>query len=129
GVQGDYVDYMMGHTIDVYHDIQMKGIEYLRRVYAASGLCITPKTQTSKNRCTKRNHKGIGSKPRRAPHKRSHDYTTPNYNRPARTGKQTNKAPMQRIKDRNEKGIKTDMTYLINSRCPKTRGPATYRKK
>ena len=48
GVKGDYVDYMMGHTIDVYHDIQMKGIEYLPRVYAASGLCITPKTQTSK---------------------------------------------------------------------------------
>jgi intergrase/recombinase len=22
GVQADYVDYMMGHTIDTYHDIQ-----------------------------------------------------------------------------------------------------------
>ena len=48
GVQADYVDYMMGHTIDVYHDIQMKGIDYLRNIYAASGLCIEPKTQTSK---------------------------------------------------------------------------------
>jgi site-specific recombinase XerD len=48
GVQADYVDYMMGHTIDVYHDIQMKGIDYLRNIYAASGLCIAPKTQTSK---------------------------------------------------------------------------------
>jgi site-specific recombinase XerD len=48
GVQSDYIDYMMGHTIDVYHDIQMKGIDYLRKVYAASGLSITPKTQTSK---------------------------------------------------------------------------------
>ena len=38
----------MGHTIDVYHDIQMKGIDYLRNIYAASGLSITPKTQTSK---------------------------------------------------------------------------------
>jgi len=36
---------------------------------------------------------------------------------------------MQRIKDRNEKGIKTDMTYLFNSSGAKTRGPATYRKK
>ena len=44
GVQADYVDYMMGHTIDVYHDIQMNGIEYLRNVYRASGLAITPKT-------------------------------------------------------------------------------------
>lgn len=48
GVQGDYVDYMMGHTIDVYHDIQMNGIDYLRKIYASSGLAITPKTQTSK---------------------------------------------------------------------------------
>ncbi|MCJ7614426.1 hypothetical protein MUO71_06675, partial [Candidatus Bathyarchaeota archaeon] len=48
GVQADYVDYMMGHTIDVYHDIQMNGIEYLRNVYRASGLAITPKTQNSK---------------------------------------------------------------------------------
>jgi len=48
GIQADYVDYMMGHTIDVYHDIQMNGIDYLRNVYAASGLSITPKTQSSK---------------------------------------------------------------------------------
>jgi len=48
GVQSDYVDYMMGHTIDTYHDIQMKGIEFLRNIYAASGLSIKPKTQISK---------------------------------------------------------------------------------
>jgi len=48
GVQSDYVDYMMGHTIDTYHDIQMKGIEFLRNIYAASGLSIRRKTQTSK---------------------------------------------------------------------------------
>ena len=48
GVQSDYVDYMMGHTIDTYHDIQMKGIEFLRNIYAASGLSIRPKTETSK---------------------------------------------------------------------------------
>ena len=48
GVQPDYVDYMMGHTIDVYHDIQMKGIDYLRNIYKASGLSITPQTTTSK---------------------------------------------------------------------------------
>jgi hypothetical protein len=25
GVQADYIDYMMGHTVDTYHDIEMKG--------------------------------------------------------------------------------------------------------
>jgi site-specific recombinase XerD len=48
GIQADYVDYMMGHTIDVYHDIQMKGIDYLRNIYRSSGLSIKPKTPTSK---------------------------------------------------------------------------------
>lgn len=48
GVQPDYVDYMMGHTVDTYHDIQMKGVEFLRGIYAASGLSIRPKTKVSK---------------------------------------------------------------------------------
>jgi site-specific recombinase XerD len=48
GVQADYVDYMMGHTIDTYHDIQSIGIDKLRNVYASSGLCITKKTQANK---------------------------------------------------------------------------------
>jgi site-specific recombinase XerD len=48
GVDRDYVEYMMGHTIGTYHDIEMKGIEFLRNIYAASGLSIRPKTQLSK---------------------------------------------------------------------------------
>jgi hypothetical protein len=48
GVQPDYVDYMMSHTLDTYHDIQMKGIEFLRNIYASSGLTIWPKTKVSK---------------------------------------------------------------------------------
>ena len=48
GVQTDYIEYMMGHTISTYHDITMKGIEYLRGVYIASGLSIKPKTRLSK---------------------------------------------------------------------------------
>jgi hypothetical protein len=36
GVQPDYIDYMMGHTVDTYHDIQSKGIEFLRTVYASA---------------------------------------------------------------------------------------------
>jgi integrase len=48
GVDRDYIEYMMGHTISTYHDIKMKGIEFLRGVYAASGLSIRPKTRVSK---------------------------------------------------------------------------------
>ncbi|MEM4704212.1 MAG: hypothetical protein QXJ02_04005 [Candidatus Bathyarchaeia archaeon] len=48
GVQSDYVDYMMGHTVDTYHDIQSLGIDKLRNVYAAAGLAIVPKTKISK---------------------------------------------------------------------------------
>ena len=48
GVQPDYVDYMMGHTISTYHDVQMKGVDFLRNVYASSGLSIKPKTKVSK---------------------------------------------------------------------------------
>jgi hypothetical protein len=44
----DYIEYMMGHTISTYHDIQMKGIEYLRGIYLSSGLSIRPKTRISK---------------------------------------------------------------------------------
>jgi hypothetical protein len=48
GVQTDYIEYMMGHTISTYHDITMKGMEYLRGIYIASGLSIKPKTRLSK---------------------------------------------------------------------------------
>ncbi|MGD6852815.1 MAG: hypothetical protein ACQCN6_12220, partial [Candidatus Bathyarchaeia archaeon] len=48
GIQSDYVDYFMGHTIDTYHDIQSIGIEKLRAIYASAGLTIRPKTQASK---------------------------------------------------------------------------------
>lgn len=48
GVDRDYIDYMMGHKVSTYHDIQMKGIEFLRNIYAASGLSTRPKTQLSK---------------------------------------------------------------------------------
>jgi len=48
GIQPDYVDYMMGHTVDVYHDIQSKGVEFLRNIYASAGLSIKPKTRHTK---------------------------------------------------------------------------------
>jgi hypothetical protein len=39
---------MKGHTINTYHDIEMKGIEYLRGIYSTSGLSNKPKTRVSK---------------------------------------------------------------------------------
>jgi hypothetical protein len=48
GIQTDYIEYMMGHTISTYHDMCMKGIEYLRGIYMASGLSIKPKTRLNK---------------------------------------------------------------------------------
>jgi hypothetical protein len=48
GMQPDYVDYMMGHTVDTYHDVQNLGIDKLRDAYAATGLAIRKRTQVSK---------------------------------------------------------------------------------
>jgi site-specific recombinase XerD len=48
GAQEAYVDYMMGHTIDTYDDIQSLGIDKLRNIYSAAGLAIRPKMQVSK---------------------------------------------------------------------------------
>lgn len=44
----DYIEYMMGHTISTYNDVKMKGIEFLRNLYASSGLSIRPKKKISK---------------------------------------------------------------------------------
>ena len=43
GVDSDYVDYMMGHVVDTYHDIESKGAEFLRRLYAKADLRIRPR--------------------------------------------------------------------------------------
>lgn len=43
GVPVDYVEYMMGHKLSTYHDVSMKGVEFLRQVYAAANLRIFPK--------------------------------------------------------------------------------------
>lgn len=48
GVQPDYVDHMMGHTVDTYHDIQSKGVEFLRNIYAAAALSIKPSSSHTK---------------------------------------------------------------------------------
>jgi integrase len=44
----DYIEFMMGHRISTYNDVKMKGRDYLRNIYASSGLSIRPKTVLSK---------------------------------------------------------------------------------
>lgn len=63
GVHSDYVDYMMGHTVDTYHDIQSLGVEKLRQIYAASGLAIRSKTKVSKIEVIKEYIRALGVNP------------------------------------------------------------------
>lgn len=44
----DYIEYMMGHKVSTYNDVRMKGIDFLRNLYAQSGLSIKPKTKLTK---------------------------------------------------------------------------------
>jgi len=46
GIPSDYIEYMMGHKLSTYHDVQMKGVEFLRNVYASANLKIFPKART-----------------------------------------------------------------------------------
>jgi hypothetical protein len=49
GVDRDYVDFMMGRPMrDRYHDVRMKGVEYLRGIYLTSGIRITPKVKMNR---------------------------------------------------------------------------------
>jgi len=63
GVQEVYVDYMMGHIPDTYHDIQSLGIEKLRSIYSAAGLAIRPKTQRSELDTIKEMIRALGENP------------------------------------------------------------------
>jgi integrase len=48
-VDRDYIDSMMGRAVkDRYHDVRMKGVEYLRGVYMTSGIRIRPKIKMNK---------------------------------------------------------------------------------
>ena len=63
GVDRDYIEYMMGHTINTYHDIKMNGIEFLRGIYTASGLSIKPKMRINKIDALKEIIRAWGLKP------------------------------------------------------------------
>jgi len=48
GTERDYIEYMMGHTLSVYHDVKMKGVDFLRGIYLSSGISIQPRTKANK---------------------------------------------------------------------------------
>jgi alcohol dehydrogenase YqhD (iron-dependent ADH family) len=48
GTERDYAEYMMGHTLSVYHDVKMKGVDFLRGIHLKSGISIEPRTKASK---------------------------------------------------------------------------------
>jgi site-specific recombinase XerD len=47
-IDSEIIEYMMGHTINTYEDVQSLGVETLRNLYAAAGLAIRPKTQANR---------------------------------------------------------------------------------
>ncbi len=66
GVQSDYVDYMMGHTVDTYHDIESKGVEFLRGLYTNAGLRIRPKGSLTPKDQLRAIARGFGLSPEEA---------------------------------------------------------------
>ena len=54
---------MMVHTISIYHDIEVKGIEFLRAEYAKADLSIKPKPETNKMAIVRDFLKSMGLKP------------------------------------------------------------------
>ena len=47
-LDSEIINYMMGHTVDTYEDVQSLGIETLRNMYSSAGLAIRPKTQANR---------------------------------------------------------------------------------
>jgi len=48
GVGEAYIDYWMGHKGSTYHDIQMKGVEFLRKLYANAGFSSRTQARNGK---------------------------------------------------------------------------------
>jgi len=53
----------MAYTVDTYHDIESKDIEFLRDVYAGTGPSIKPRAQTSKIEMVREFIRGLGMNP------------------------------------------------------------------
>ena len=42
GAQRQFIEYVMGHKTDLYLDVKMAGVEYLRRIYCLAGITVNP---------------------------------------------------------------------------------------
>ncbi len=62
-INSEYIEYMMGHVTDTYHDIESLGVDYLRDLYSKSGLSIRPKTKLSKIEMMKTFAESLGLDP------------------------------------------------------------------
>jgi site-specific recombinase XerD len=62
-LDSEVIEYMMGHTISTYDDIQSLGIETLRKAYSAANLAIRPKTQLNRIEQLKEIIRGWGENP------------------------------------------------------------------
>ena len=47
-LDSEIINYMMGHTVDTYEDVQSLSVETLRNLYTSAGLAIRPKTQANR---------------------------------------------------------------------------------
>lgn len=63
-IDSEITEYMMGHTINTYEDVQSLGIETLRNLQL-SRLSNPTKDTGKPNRSAQRNHQGLGRKPGR----------------------------------------------------------------
>ena len=63
GANSDYAEYMMGHKISTYHDVQGLGVEKLRNAYASAALSIRPRTEVNKIDMVKEFARGLGLNP------------------------------------------------------------------
>lgn len=63
GVGEAYIDYWMGHRTDVYNDIQSKGVEFLRKLYANARLSIRTEANNSKLDLLKQMVRTVGASP------------------------------------------------------------------
>lgn len=110
----------MGHTISTYHDIQMKGTEFLRNIYIASGFSIKPRTRLSKIDALKEIIRAWGLS-RRNPHQTSPNRTAQNRNRQTVARRNTDPhlslaLKQQLLKELREDPDENQKLYKFNSR-------------
>lgn len=63
GVPTEFVEFMMGHKTSTYLDVKSKGVEFLRSLYAASGISIKSQTRLSRIEVLKEIVRALGFNP------------------------------------------------------------------